>query len=63
MKYRLTDCYNSPQRIAAIHIANIATREIDWMGASNALLEAMSSYRKNVKISESLNPFQGSEYD
>mgnify|MGYP000661911371 CR=1 FL=1 len=58
MKYRLTYCYNSPQRIAAIHIANIATREFDWIGASNALLEVMKSYYRNDKINNSLNPFK-----
>ena len=63
MKYRLTYCYNSPQRIAAIHIANIATREFDWMGAANALLEAVTTYHKNVKISNQLNSFNGYEYD
>lgn len=63
MKYRLTTCYNSPQRIAAIHIANIATREFDWMGAANALSEVIASYHKNVKISESLNLFKGFEND
>lgn len=53
MKYRLTTCYNSPQRIAAIHLIKIATREFDWIGASNALLEVMKSYYRN-KINNSL---------
>jgi len=56
MKYRLTTCYNSPQRIAAIHLMKIATREFDWIGASNALLEVMKSYYRNDKINNSLNP-------
>jgi hypothetical protein len=59
----LTTCYNSPQRIAAIHLAKIVTRKIDWVEASNALLEVMERYHKNVKISESLNPFKSYEHD
>lgn len=58
MKYRLTTCYNSPQRIVAIQFAKIAMRNFDWMEAADALLEVMKSYYRNDKINNSLNPFK-----